>query len=164
MKKSLFFAALLTLFLTFVGTYDVSAKSCTKIKAIPHMYQVAPEKTTLPSDPLTTSENTCKGTNTEVWFSSIKSMPDNWNYATGTIHIKLYEEDPPGNPDELVKTYYGSVVNKTITSITLSSVDTPGNIDSVGDQTCELYLQFYSSGKYGASIEKSLFNRQICMN
>ena len=76
----------------------------------------------------------------------------------------MYEEDPPGNDDEHVKSYVGFITNRTITSLSLMATHVRGNIDSAGDQKCELYLKFGSSGQYGLTIEKSLFNYKICMN
>lgn len=141
----------------------VEAKTCTEIYAAPYIFEVFPDKK---SDIyyLNTSENTCMGYNTEVWFSSFKSLPERWaEYGTGYLYVSLYEEDPDGNPDERVKDYVGYVTNRVITSMELNKIVTPGAIDSEGDQQCELYLTFGSSGYQGRAINTSLFNYQICM-
>lgn len=162
MKRKMFSLIFLLTLIVF-GIKNVEAKTCTEIYAAPHIFEVAPDVATRPYS-LTTAENTCKGYNTEVWFSSIKTMPDSWTYSSGNLYMNLFEEDPPDyKPDEYVKEYVGYVTNRTITSIELNRIMTYGNIDSEGDQNCELYLEFGSSGFFGRSIEKSLFNYQICM-
>lgn len=162
MKKTLSFIGIVIFTFLFFGINNVDAKTCSNIYAAPHLYQVSPDVRSGTYN-LTTSYNQCLGSNTEVWFSSIKSMPDSWYFSSGTLWINLWEEDPAGNDDEHVKEYIGSITNKTITNIYLNRTITPGAIDSAGDQTCELYLKFGSSGKYGLTIEKSLFNYQVCM-
>lgn len=163
MKKRMPILLILIAVMFAMGIQKVEAKSCSGVQAAPHMFQVSPYKKA-PTFNLQTAQNVCKGSNTEVWFSGIKSLPDSWTYASGNLWIDLFEEDPAGNDDEHVKSYIGWITNKTITSIVLDGTVTPGNIDSVGDQTCELYLRMVSSGQYGKSIEKSLFNYNICMN
>lgn len=153
------------LFVFILSGNFVQAKTCSLIKAAPYLA----EAYTVPyvrvdKETLTTAADSCYGSNTEVWFSSIKTMPDSWTHDTGYIHIDLYEEDPEGNDDERVKYYVGFVEGKVITSIQLIATNTPGLIDSTGDQQCELYLRFSTSGTTGRYINKSLFNYKICMN
>lgn len=145
-----------------VGTTRVSAKECGDIVAAPHMYQVAPTVSGQKFN-LHTAQSTCYGYNTEVWYSSFKSLPDSWTFSSGNLWMDLYEADV-NNADDHVKSYVGWITNKTITSIDVLKVITSGAIDSSGDNQAELYLTFYSSGYYGYSIEKSLFNYKICMN
>lgn len=163
MKKNILLSFVFIASLFVLGTSEVNAKSCSGIKAAPHMYQVAPT-VRVDTEPLTTAYGTCKGSNTEVWFSSPQTLPNSWTYANGVIWIDLYEEDPPGNADEHVKEYAGMVENKTIWEFRLVRTLEYDNIDSEGDSTCELYLTFYSSGYQGYTIDKSLFNYKICMN
>lgn len=163
MKRCIFSGIIIMFSFFMIGFEKVEARTCSGIYAAPHLYQVSPDVRSNTYN-LQTAYNQCLGSNTEVWFSSIKSMPDNWNFASGNLWINLWEEDPAGNDDEHVKQYVGYITNKTITSIQLNKTITPGAIDSAGDQTCELYLKFGSSGQYGLTIEKSLFNYQVCMN
>ncbi len=163
MKKAVFSVALFLTSMFVFGIENVEAKQCTGIYAAPHLYQVTPYKVS-PTYDLYTSYSSCQGVNTEVWFTNIQTLPNSWTFASGNIYIDLYEEDPPGNDDEHVKSYVGFITNRTITSLSLMATHVRGNIDSAGDQKCELYLKFGSSGQYGLTIEKSLFNYQICMN
>lgn len=163
MKKNILAIFIFIASLFVLGVNDVNAKSCSDINAAPHMYQVAPA-VRVKKEPLTTAYGTCKGSNTEVWFSSPQSLPNSWNFASGVIWIDLYEEDPPGNADEHVKKYAGITENKTIVEFRLIETLEYDNIDSEGDSVCELYLTFYSSGYQGYTIDKSLFNYKICMN
>ncbi len=78
---------------------------------------------------------------------------------------ELTQEDPAGNDDERVKEYVGTAMGRVLTIFELSQTYITGNIDSEGDQTCELYLDFVISGKYGGpTVEKSLFNYSVCIN
>ena len=81
--------------------------------------------------------------------------------------VYLYEDDPPSSePDELVKKYLFRVINRVITDAYLLNTFTPGNIDSTGDQTCELYLQIGGLTGQCCNIpmQKTVFDYNICMN
>lgn len=57
-----------------------------------------------------------------------------------TIKIRLYEDDPAPNEDELVKTYTGRFTGNKLVSYELTTTHKTGNIDSAGDRTVELYV------------------------
>ncbi|MBR3523980.1 MAG: hypothetical protein IKN87_04815 [Bacilli bacterium] len=116
---------------------------------------------------LHTSYSACKGVNTAVYFGGFGSLP-NWFEPTPNtvVHGDLMEWDPQEYaPNETVKHYYGTFTGRTLTNFYLSSTVTPGNIDSEGDQTCELYMDFSISGFNGGTpIPQGLFYYGICMN
>lgn len=156
------FLFLTTLFL--FGAEKVDAKTCTGYKPAPYMYEVSPEVKVIPES-LQTADNVCKGSNTEVWFSAFRSLPASYPYQDGAIHVRLWEDDPDGNEDEQVKYYIGTFYNKVVTEFWLNDTFITGNIDSVGDQTCELYLEFVISGRCcNYPVRATLFDYNICMN
>lgn len=55
------------------------------------------------------------------------------------IFINLMESDVDPNEDDLVKTYVGTIEQRTLTKIKYRDTTTTGNIDSSGDNTVELY-------------------------
>lgn len=115
---------------------------------------------------LKTTASACKGTNTAVYFSNFKSLPS-WFVPTGgtIVNALLNEEDPPEyKPDELVKKYAGLFTGRTLTEFVLLNTVTPGNIDSEGDQTCELYMTFNIAGNGTRPVPQGLFSYSICMN
>lgn len=57
-----------------------------------------------------------------------------------TVKIRLYEDDPAPNEDELVKTYTGRFTGNQLVSYELTTIHKTGNIDSAGDRTVELYV------------------------
>lgn len=145
---------------------NVYAKECTDVYYSPEFYHQWPIIRTNKYN-LHTASNVCRGDNTEVWFTNHNAWPFNSSDGTGSgraVYVELYEEDPPGNDDEYVKHYsiaYGyddyfyTIYTNTITS---------GNIDSVGDQQCELYLNFYGSGSMWHVVPQSILTYKICMN
>lgn len=137
----------------------VDAKTCTGINYAPPMPEVYGRMNTKVYK-LTTASTQCKGSNTEVWFDDMTQ----WLDGDNAIYVDLYEDDPKEyEPDELVKKYLlhyaydGYIADILIENITL------GNIDSAGDQTCELYLSMYSSGTPNNTTPDRLFTYQICM-
>lgn len=116
---------------------------------------------------LYTSYSACKGVNTAVYFGSFGSLP-NWYVpdSNTVVHGYLMEDDPPASePDETVKHYYGTFTGRTLTNFYLAATITSGNIDSEGDQKCELYMDFSISGFNGGTpIPQGLFYYSICMN
>ena len=150
MKKIFIFTIMTLLTLTILGPTKVSAKQCSG-------YQFAPPITPVLSDykgptyELQTAASSCIGNNTEVWFRNLTTIDAKYQYNYGEIHMYLYEDDPPASePDEKVKYYQASVINRVITRIDMhTQYMTIQNIDSAGDQTCELYIRFSSSGESG---------------
>lgn len=164
--KKLTLTLLFTIAILFVACIEnVEAKACTGPKPAPYMYEVSPWVKG-PTYNLKTAASACKGSNTEVWFSAFRSLPTSTTTADGVIYVALWEEDPPGNDDERVKQYLGQYYNRVITTFYLNYTSIAGNIDSEGDQTCELYLMF--EGTTGTCcnkpIKSTLFDYNICMN
>lgn len=108
-----------------------------------------------------TSANVCLAKNMTVLFSSGSFLEN----AYFTIEAELMESDPEKyKPDEWVKKYKG--VNRGLNGFSWSLEDTnDANLDSVGDQTCELYMRFrtrdflYQNG----SFDSDMFRFTICV-
>ena len=163
MKKIISFTFLLGISLLLFSFDSVEAKQCTGYKAAPYMYEVSPQTNTSVYK-LKTAANVCKGSNTEVYFRGFRAAPASFPTDEITVHIYLKEDDPDGNQDENVKRYQGVGRNRTISTISYWVLN-DGNIDSQGDQTCELYLQMCTSGYCcNREVRASLFDYQICMN
>ncbi|MDD3409125.1 MAG: hypothetical protein PHX85_05795, partial [Methanobacteriaceae archaeon] len=83
------------------------------------------------------------------------------------IHAELWEEDPPGNAHEKVKTYRGYNSGYTLLSWTYIGITTSGLIDSTGDQTCELYMKFkietIDTSPF-TIMDSDLFRYTMCMS
>ena len=97
----------------------------------------------------------------KVYFSS-GSFFEN---AYFTIEAQLMEDDPAKyEPDEMAKTYIG--VNNGLNGFTWS-VDkvNNSNLDSVGDQTCELYMRFRTTEflAQNGSFDSDMFKYTICV-
>ncbi|MDD2377709.1 MAG: hypothetical protein PHD10_02750 [Bacilli bacterium] len=148
-----------------ISVENVQAKTCSGQKPAPYMYEVSPWVNG-PIFPLTTAASACKGSNTEVWFNAFRSLPADTTVADGVIYVALWEDDPPGNDDERVKAYYGLFYNRVVTDFYLDYTSITGNIDSEGDQTCELYLVFEGiTGECcNIPVRATLFDYNICMN
>ncbi len=86
---------------------------------------------------LNTTADSCYGSNAKVYFSAGSYLPMGRFY----IHAVLYEEDVL-NADDKVKTYRGYNNGYNVISWELMEVNNSGKIDSDGDQTCELYMNF----------------------
>lgn len=93
-----------------------------------------------------TTENSSKtvtGPNTTVIYSGFAPLADRYDDADGrTLTIKLFEADQYPNEDDLVKTYTWTFEKRDLAKVSYV-VNDPGNIDSAGDPTAELYLSFY---------------------
>lgn len=163
MKKIISFTFLFVISLLLFGFEPAEAKECTGYKAAPYMYQVSP-LTNTSIYKLKTAQNVCKGSNTEVYFRAFRAAPSSFPSDDITVRVSLKEDDPEGNTDETVKNYVLYGWNRTISEISYTTV-TAGNIDSQGDQTCELYLQMCTSGTCcNREVRATLFDYQICMN
>lgn len=162
MKKYFSFMLVLVLLTFFVNTTLVEAKACSGVLQapdIPQIYSNQGHHVTLKTD-----SDSCYGSNTEVWFSNIQNLPADYPTHGGQMMTAyLYEEDPPGNPDEIVKQYLGVFSGRVMYNLYLSKTITPGLIDSTGDQYCELYMDYSMSGTIGGPVLKKLLNYQMCM-
>lgn len=109
-----------------------------------------------------TSANVCLAKNITVKFAP-GSFLENTYF---TIEAKLMEDDPEKyEPDEWVKKYKG--VNRGLNGFTWSLEDTNNaNLDSVGDQTCELYMMFRTSEflYQNGYFEPDMFRFTICVD
>ncbi|MDD2435563.1 MAG: hypothetical protein PHO63_04840 [Bacilli bacterium] len=164
MKKNVLFLCLFAFGLLFVGAQQVNA-TCSGGLQAPQIAQVVATNKGLTTS-LTTTASACKGSNTAVWFSNFGTLPNWYQPSSGTIvHGHLWEDDPVGNPDERVKYYIGWFEGRVLTDFWLQETYITGNIDSEGDQTCELYMTFFISGTYGdPPIPQGLFYYNQCMN
>lgn len=166
MRKKFIIIGIFAIGLFFSGSFNVYARECTwglQAPQIPQGY--AENKGNVVN--LKTTASACKGVNTAVYFSKFGSLPNWYTPSSGTIvHGYLMEDDPPAyEPDERVKYYIGFFTGRVLTDFQLNKTITPGNIDSEGDQTCELYMNFSISGTTGGTpIPQGLFYYGICMN
>lgn len=111
---------------------------------------------------LTTTASSCLATNMSVLFSNGAFLP----IGILDIEASLMESDPPGNADEEVKRYTGKKVGGTLIEWTFDRIVTTGNLDSAGDQKCELYLRvnLVSEDPYNTSyIDADLFRYSMCI-
>lgn len=169
MKKKLIVINFFICSFFLIGIFKVEAKECAyglQAPAIPQSYA----SVTGPVHRLYTSENTCKGVNTEVWFSNFGTLPNWYVPNTGTIiHAYLKEKDSAGNDPEIVKYYVGFFEGRVLTDFALQKTITSGNIEAEGDQGCELYMDF-SISRTSADptglrvIPDKLFYYTMCMN
>lgn len=109
-----------------------------------------------------TSSDSCYGRNAKVTFSSGSYLPAGRFY----IHGELYEDDPPGNDDELIKTYKGYNNGYNLISWEVGKEYNMGKVDSPGDQTCELYMKFkietIDASPY-TIMKRDLFRYTMCI-
>lgn len=166
MRKSALIVSMFIFSFFFVGVVNVSARTCEYGLQAPQIPQgYAENKGHLVE--LQTAASACKGSNTSVYFSSFGSLPSWYTPSSGTIvHGYLTEDDPPAyEPDERVKYYIGFFSGRVLTDFQLNKTINSGNIDSEGDQTCELYMNFSISGITGEpAIPQGLFYYNICMD
>ena len=147
-----------------LSSQHVYAQECSGWQGNPYMYQVAPYVNG-PTFKLKTEASACKGSNTAVYFGAFRSLPDSYQINNPVIWVDLFEEDPPGNADEKVKSYAVRYFNRVISDVVITDVYETGNIDSEGDQTCELYLSFVISGNCcNIPFQATIFDYNICMN
>ncbi len=148
-----------------IGTQNVEARNYSPYYQSPYMYQIYP---IVQGDvaSVKTSYNTCRSENSGVLFSGFKTLPSYYPYSDGVlVHMNFYEDDPPASePDEHIKKYTAVYFDREISEVQISGYSGDRNIDSAGDQTCELYLTFYISGNQGGTpITQSLFTYRMFM-
>ncbi len=157
-KKMLFLVLFLSALFSIKIT-SVDAKDCTDIYYGPPMPQVYGYWQTKPSYELKTSAPTCTGPNAQVWFGKLNQ----WSESTNVIYAYLYEDDEEPNPDDLVKRYELHYIETGYMDYVRYHTYDTGNIESEGDQGCELYLKFQSGGRQGRTTPANLFTYQVCM-
>ncbi|MEG2028875.1 MAG: hypothetical protein RRY16_00525, partial [Bacilli bacterium] len=89
---------------------------------------------------------TATGSRAKTYFYNLYSLSNTfvaWNSRTATL--KLMEADGIFNSNDLVKTYTGTFVGRTMNTITLTTTHISGNIEGDGDHISELYLRSYYS-------------------
>lgn len=112
---------------------------------------------------ITTSKSSCRGDQTAVYFDSGDYFP--FTSASFYVEARLVEDDPAAyEPDEEVKRYEGYISAYHGVEWILTNTYVKGNIDSSGDQTCELYMKFKQTDNYNQPLEDNLFRYTMCMN
>lgn len=112
---------------------------------------------------LKTSASSCLAANMSVYF-------DSGSYgANSTFNIEAYlmEEDQDPNEDDRAKYYIGYNNPYKYADIQWRPVESyPGNLDSAGDQTCELYMKFriVESRQIIDYFDDDLFRYTICVD
>ncbi len=108
-----------------------------------------------------TSANVCLADNMSVLFTT-------GSYIDGSsfkIEAQLMESDPAEyKPDEIAKTYLGTNTGLDVMDWNRTYRNT-ANLDSVGDQTCELYMRFRVTKPLAqnGSFEPDMFRYTICV-
>lgn len=109
-----------------------------------------------------TSANVCLADNMKVYFT----MGSYLHGSSFEIEAQLMESDPKDyKPDEMAKSYIG--VNRGNTGLTWSVKDVnKAHLDSVGDQTCELYMRFRTTEflAQNGSFDPDMFRYTICVD
>lgn len=157
MKNMLKITSFILLLILFLGIENVHAQYCKGVLMSPPMPQIYGYYEAGPYS-LHTDASACKGSNTGVYYSAYNQ----WE-QTGQVFADLYEIDPPGNDDEHVKLYTLSFYPDGFLSQIEVTTYITGNIDSSGDQTCELSLRMKSSGIPGGTTPANIFTFNVCM-
>ena len=109
-----------------------------------------------------TSASSCLAKNMFLYFKVGSSL-----YDMGfTIEAYLMENDADPNEDDKAKLYYGRNHQYTTDWSLIETYE--GNLDSAGDQTCELYMKFrlkeplaHNNTQY---LNSNMFQYTICMD
>lgn len=142
----------------------VSARECTYGNPAPHLY-FDKSWTYGQTFDLHTSASSCLAENIEVYFD--------WNYekignALVSVEAYLMEEDEDPNPDDFAKSYEGIIYKRWSYDSWERKEVQSGNLDSAGDQKCELYMKFRLTGttfaQTSAYLPSDLFRYTICVN
>ncbi len=113
---------------------------------------------------LTTSASSCLAENAHVYFQRVGDYMPTFSFYIDAI---LMEDDEAPNEDDPVKSYYGHNDGNGISWYGPETLDN-GNLDSVGDNVCELYVKFRItpklSGNNSQYFEDGLVRYTICMD
>lgn len=132
---------LLVILLSIFLVPSANAAQTTGYRNNPSMQLLIPVKTPVYS--LTTSKDTIRGENCFVYFANRTNLPSVFAYSNNRIlEATLYEADEAPNADDVVKVYTYKFKGRKMDGVSWTNPD-PGNIDSSGDKTGELYLQFF---------------------
>lgn len=110
-----------------------------------------------------TSASSCLAENMYVYFNDGNYLVTH-SFA---LEALLMEKDNDPNPHDKAKLYYG--YNSGYSSIAWDLKDKwEGNLDSAGDQTCELYMKFRLKEPLAQNnieyFESDMFRYTICMD
>lgn len=161
MKKN-FILVIITLIIVFSLANKVEAKSCEYGIPSPEILYNG-SWTYTPVRKFKTSANVCLAKNMSVYFTTGKYIDSDYF----TIEAELMEEDPKEyKPDEMAKRYIGK--NKGLSGLSWTVAKrNDANLDSIGDQTCELYMRFRLSESSGqaqnGSFAPDMFRYTICV-
>lgn len=109
-----------------------------------------------------TSASSCLAKNMYVYFSDGGYLSA-FNF---TVEAYLMESDLGSNPDDKAKKYYGYNNGYNLMRWELKE-KWDGNLDSAGDQTCELYMKFRIKDPLADNnqyFDSDMFRYTICMN
>lgn len=110
---------------------------------------------------------TATGNNAKTFFYNLYSLSNSfYSWNDRIITFKLMEKDGILSNDDLVKTYTGTFIGKTLDAIKLTTVNMPGNIEAEGDSKSELYLRSYflKHSEDPSSNSRSFFDYQLCQD
>ncbi len=161
--KKFFISTFISLTLLFITSTNVYAGSCTSVLNGPSFKAATFHNG--PAYSLASDYNTATGARAKTYFYNLYSLSNEfiaWNNRVATI--RLMEKDSIFNANDEVKIYKGGFTGRTMTSIVLDSTTMPGNIESVGDNVSELYLNsYFSKHTSDPSIaSRGFFDYQLC--
>lgn len=114
---------------------------------------------------LKTSASSCLAENMSVYFNDEAG----YYFSTFkfTIEAYLMEDDEFPNEDDKAKLYYGLNTGYDVMKWNLEH-EYSGNLDSAGDQTCELYMKFRLTEPFAPNdyqyFEEDMFRYTICVD
>ncbi len=114
---------------------------------------------------LKTTASSCLATNTSVYFEQFGDYLPGFGFYAEAM---LMEDDEHPNEDDPVKLYYGHSSGTSGWSWSKPEILDYGNLDSAGDQTCELYVKFRVHPKLASNnveyFKQGLIRYTICMD
>lgn len=111
---------------------------------------------------LKTTASSCKASKMHVYFESNNVVQSNgW-----VIEGMLMEDDESPNEDDPAVMYYGHPYTGKLMDWYRGEDLDNGNLDSAGDQYCELYMRFRFQKKIPLSgyLEEGFFKYSICVD
>lgn len=114
---------------------------------------------------LKTSASSCLADNMSVYFND--EAGSYFSTIGFTLEAYLMEHDEAPNEDDKAKLYYG--VNTGYDLMKWSVIQVfGGNLDSAGDQTCELYVKFRLKEPLAQNnfqyLEEDMFRYTVCVD
>ena len=146
------------------GLLNVDAREYSDYLVNPHMNQVAPPTYGVEAA-LGTTADSCYAVNAAVIFTGFKTLPTSFGATDASVHMTLYENDQAPNEDEIIKRYQAVYADSECYKVIVGDIFTTGVLDSTGDQTCELIMDFVMSGHYyGPRIESTILTYRMFMD